>query len=336
MKVQINHDAGVTKIDQVVQAIVTAIERGKIKPGERLTSIKAFSIENKIAKDTVEKAYNILKQQRYIAAVKGKGNYVLEYRSKALRVLLMFNKLSSYKKVIYEAMVRTFGKKAKVDLAVHHYDPKIVEEIIGKNEGQYDYYVLMPHFFEDVNLKHLHAVLATVPPDQLVFLDKDLSTYKESCLRVYQDFKQDVYEALGKQDHLIIPKYKELILVFPPDTHHPPEIIDGMKIYCAERKLKFNQISSVDMHELKKEALYIVLTEDDLGYLLKKIRLSDYFLGADIGLISFNETVLKELLDITVMTTDFDLMGERVAMLMLAGKQANERNTFKTIIRGSL
>jgi DNA-binding LacI/PurR family transcriptional regulator len=59
-------------------------------------------------------------------------------------------------------------------------------------------------------------------------------------------------------------------------------------------------------------------------------------LGQDVGVISFNETTLKELLEITVITTDFETMGRTAAALLLDKKQIKIKNPFYTIRRKSL
>lgn len=82
--------------------------------------------------------------------------------------------------------------------------------------------------------------------------------------------------------------------------------------------------------------LYILLTESDLAFLYKKIKESTFRLGKDIGILSFNETVLKELLDITVVTTDFEEMGRSAAQLVLTGQTLQKRNPITFIRRKSL
>jgi single-stranded DNA-specific DHH superfamily exonuclease len=59
-------------------------------------------------------------------------------------------------------------------------------------------------------------------------------------------------------------------------------------------------------------------------------------LGVDVGIISFNETVLKELLDITVITTDFELMGKNAGELILNPTCKQIKNPFKMIKINSL
>ena len=85
-----------------------------------------------------------------------------------------------------------------------------------------------------------------------------------------------------------------------------------------------------------KGTVYIVTSEDDLALIIKQARVSNFVLGKDIGVISFNESVLKELLDITVVTTDFKEMGISAAKCISKGETAKIKNPFYLIQRGSL
>ena len=69
----IDRDNRVPKYLQVVNGITDAVRRGQLKKGQRIHSINELSNEYFLSRDTVEKAYNILREQGVIAPVKGKG-----------------------------------------------------------------------------------------------------------------------------------------------------------------------------------------------------------------------------------------------------------------------
>jgi len=322
------------KVTQIEQAIIRDIEKGILKKDERLPSISEFSKRYKIAKDTVEKAYNRLKEDGYLVAVKGKGNFVAEGNNKTIRILMILNKLSAYKKTIYDAFVEKLGSAAKVDLQVHHYDPKILKDILDSNRGKYHYYVVMPHFFHEVKKDEFLEVVKTIPSHELVVLDKKLDVDDE-FMSVYQDFKMDIYNALSSSIQLF-ENYQSITVLFPVLSHHPQEITDGVKLFCKEQRLKFNLIYDVQKVKLKAGQVYICLVESELADLIKKIRTSDLEMGKDIGVISFNETVLNELLDITSISTDFKEMGTTAASLILKKEFKKIHNPYKFIHRASL
>ena len=61
-------------------------------------------------------------------------------------------------------------------------------------------------------------------------------------------------------------------------------------------------------------------------------------LGQDVGIISYNETPLKEVLldGITVISTDFENLGKKAAEIILKNQGVYMENPFHVIQRSSL
>lgn len=74
--VNINEDSSVPKFKQIEQSISTDILNGKIKKGQRIPSIIVLSNSCSVSKETVGKAYKILRQRNLIFPIFGKGYYV--------------------------------------------------------------------------------------------------------------------------------------------------------------------------------------------------------------------------------------------------------------------
>ncbi|MEP7253299.1 MAG: substrate-binding domain-containing protein, partial [Ginsengibacter sp.] len=72
--------------------------------------------------------------------------------------------------------------------------------------------------------------------------------------------------------------------------------------------------------------------------LIKSCNSAKLKIGKDVGIISYNETPLKEILldGITVLSTDHAKMGASAARLILENKQEKIRNPFTLILRKSL
>lgn len=109
-----------------------------------------------------------------------------------------------------------------------------------------------------------------------------------------------------------------------------------MRFFCNYAKKEFIFKEQIDGEILQGETAYVVVEETDLAELVKKTRQSSFTLGKEIGIISFNETTLKELLGITVITTDFETMGRTAAALLLDNKKIKVKNPFYMIRRESL
>ncbi|MBC7886972.1 MAG: GntR family transcriptional regulator [Ferruginibacter sp.] len=319
---------------QIALSIGKQIDKGLLKKNFLLPSINLFSEQYAVARDTVERAYKELKKQGYITSVSGKGFYVVGKKENKIKILLVFNKLSSFKKIIYYSFLKTLADKAVVDLQIHHYNPQHLKKIIEANLGKYDHYVIMPHFETNADKKAFMDILKKIPPEELLLLDKSIPELTGS-MSVFQDFRTDIFDALVSALELL-EKYNTLSIIFPEYSNHPPEIIEGLQQFCKNYDKRFTIITNGAKIKLVRGTAFIVIADDDLAILVKAIRKSSYQTGKDIGIISFNETELKDLLDITVISTDFEKMGHTAARLILKNQIRQIKNPFKIIKRGSL
>ena len=333
-EIQLNNNF-TPKYRQIIASVINDIESNILKRNEQLPSLNGFSEEYDLSRDTVEKAYRELRKRGYITAVKGKGFYVNSPNLRKLRVLLIFNKLSAYKKKIYDSFLKSLGNNAVVDLQVHHNKASIFEEIVDRNLGEYHYYVVMPHFNGEEENNYAIKILNKIPIDELVLLDTEMPNFGTQCMTVYQDFERDILGAL-ESEKALIQKYQKIILVFPSDGSYPVEIVQGTRYFCINAKKEFLIIESIEHHILLSKTLYIVIDETDLGEIIKKVRNSSYSLGNEIGIISFNDTTLKELLGVTVVTTDFEIMGKSAAEMILEKRKVRLKNPFCFIKRNTV
>lgn len=342
--IRIDAESRIPKYHQIANSIMEDIEKGRLTVGQRIPSINEISEEFYLSRDTVEKAYNYLKEKQIITSTKGKGYYVARtLLPSKLQVLFLLNKLSSYKLGIYNAFVNSLGNNAHVDLMIYHCDPKLFLNMLTENGARYDHYVVMPHFKTE-NLAHESTgtgvldALRKIPEDKLLLLDNYLPQLNRDIASVYQDFKMDIYHAL--QEGLErLRRYSKLILVYPRRSMYPRplEIVQGFQKFCSDFEFDFEVLDQIynDM-ELRPLDAYIVIEENDLVNLIKQVRDKNLALGEDIGVVSYNETPLKDLLGITVISTDFQLMGETAAYMILKKKRETVKNVFRLINRNSL
>lgn len=108
-----NHKDKVPIFKQIANSVIRDIERGVVDKDFQLPSINEVSDQYSIARDTIERAYKELKKQGYTTSVAAKGYYVTGKKDVRIKVLLVFNKLSSFKRIIYDNFVATLGKKQK-------------------------------------------------------------------------------------------------------------------------------------------------------------------------------------------------------------------------------
>ena len=326
----------VPKYKQIVSSIVNDIERGYYAKDDQLMSITELSISYMLSRDTVEKAYRELKSRGYITSVHGKGYFVKSVNEQKLKVLLVLNKMSSYKKIIYYSFIKKLKGKATVDLAIHNYDIDRFDDIINRQLGRYNYYVVMPHFEGQETPDKFISILQKIPENELLLLDKKIPELNEiPC--IYQDFEKDIFNAL--EDNLsLVEKYEKLILIFPENQNYPMDIIKGFRLFCAYNNIDYD-ISATGKEAIRtmsKKTAFVVIEDDDLAEVIKHSRTENLRLGEDIGVVAFNETTLKELLNVTVITTDFESMGTEAAQMIIENNNVIVKNPFQLINRGSL
>ena len=341
--IQIDEHSRIPKYRQIVDSIIHNISAGNLKIDEKIPSINSFSEEYLLSRDTVEKAYNILKERKIISSIRGKGYYITRTQLLSkVNILMLINKPSSYKIRIYNSFINNIGNNAHTDLFIYHCNETLFTNLVEKHANAYDYYVIMPHFKSE-NLEHISSTdpilkaIKKIPKDRLVIVDNQLG-FSGDIVKVYQDFEEDIYNALN-QGITKIEKYQKLILVYPTRSvyPYPKRILHGFKKFCIEHSLDFEIIDEVfDDIILKKGDLFITIEELDLVNLVNQIRRDEFVLGKEIGVISYNETPLKELLGITVISTDFNAMGKTVAEMILSNKKGLVKNPFNFIDRDSL
>lgn len=334
---EIDCERKIPKYLQIVHSVTKSIKFGKLKKGDRILSINELSNEFFLSRDTVQKAYGLLEQDGIILPVKGKGFYINRTDiTKAYRILLLFNKMSNYKKQVYNSFVQSMRNKATVDLKIYHSNTFIFEQFINTHLGEYDYYVIMPHFYENVDIAY--SAIRKIPIDQVVILDKNPSCLQPGYAAVYQDFKNDIIGALESGISLIR-KYKKITLVFPKTVPYPVEIEIGFRVFCQQYDLHYTVINEIAPdRQVTAGEVFVVIEETDLVNLIKISRSHNLKIGENLGIISYNETPLKEILldGITVISTDHEKMGETAARLIMNNSKENIKNPFALIRRKSL
>ncbi len=340
----INKNSRVPMYQQIVDSIINNISNGNIELNEKLPSINLISEDFYLSRDTVEKAYSILKERNIIVSIPRRGYYVTKTEtSPKLNVLFLINKLSSYKLRIYNSFLNKIGLNSKIDLVIYHCDELLFLNALKNSKLTYDYYVIMPHFktetlqhssFTDASLK----AISNIPKNKLMILDNVMPSLGDDVPIVYQEFDKDIYEALKIGMHKIV-KYKKLVLIYPEKQvyPYPRRILHGFRRFCTEFEIDFEILNEIceDM-VFRKGDLFITIEEADLVNIMHQIRENKLKLGKDVGVISYNDTPLKELLGIAVVSTDFKVMGETAAKMILNNEKGRVKAPFNFIDRNSI
>ena len=332
---RIDHHSEVPKYKQVVNLIISDIESGIFKQGQRIPSINETSEELLLSRDTVEKAYVYLKKKGILSAVRGKGYYVNQTNVyKKLKVALILNKLSNYKRSIYYSFAETLGNKANVDVFIYNYDLTQFAEIIDNHINNYDYYVILPHFKNES--EEVVEVIKKIPRERVLLVDRNLKSLNNYPI-VYQEYEKDIQTALENGIPLI-KKYKKIHLVFPQNQYYPKYIVRGFQIFCQVNNLGFSVIDQLCEDDVKKNEAFVLVSDDDLYKFIKISKRKGWQLGNDIGVVAYNDNPVKEILEdgITTISTNHDEIGRRAAKMILTRNFGRIKSPFEFIRRKSL
>lgn len=332
---RINHDSEIPKYKQVVELIISDIETGIFKKGQRIPSINETSEELLLSRDTVEKAYVYLRKKGVLSSVRGKGYYVNKGNVQTkIKVALIFNKLSNYKRSIYYSFVETLGGKAGVDVFIYNYNIQNFKDIIANQLTNYDYFVILPQFDdEDADVA---SVIKTIPKEKVLLIDRNLDSLKNYPL-VYQEFEKDIQAALDEGIELIR-KYKKINLVFPTYEYYSKNIVRGFRIFCQVNNFEHNVLDQFEDDDVKKNEAYVLISDDDLYRFVKICKQEGWKLGTDIGVVAYNDSPVKEILadGITTISTNHNEIGRMAAQMVLTKDFQRIKSPFGFIRRSSL
>ncbi|MFC6877095.1 GntR family transcriptional regulator [Flavobacterium myungsuense] len=329
--ISVQSNSGIPKYKQIISSIEKAIEEEKLVKGEKLPSINKVCTAFSLSRDTVLQAYEDLKKRGVIFAVLGKGYYVKSTQIKIKqRVFLLFEELNIFKEDLYNSFLENIGRNVEVDIYFHHFNIQVFEKLIKDSNGNYTKYIIMP-----TNLVNAEFYIKTLPVNEVYILDQTHSELKQYPA-VFQNHKKDIFEALFKGKHKLL-NYKILILIFP-GYREPIGMREGFENFCNDFSFENEIITEFSDREIKVGEVYIIPNDRDLVSVIEKAKSQNLKLGSDFGIISYNETPLKKIVEsgITTISTDFRAMGKIMAEMILNGQKKQIENKCSLIIRNSL
>ena len=334
--INVDEYSSTPKYIQLANSVLGAIEAGKIGKDQRLPSINEISFELEISRDTAEKGYRYLKKIGVLGSVPGKGYYIInsDFRQ-TLKIVLLFNKLSYHKKIIYDAFINAIGDNVAVDFYIYNNNFSLFKKLLNSKEKNYSHFVIIPHFLEGG--ENAHEIINTIPKEKLVILDKKLSGIEGEYAAAYQNFEKDIYDALD-QAREQLSKYHTIKIIFPERSYFPSGIVRGFYRFCQQYAFTHKVVSNIAEEPINPGEVFINLMEDDLVILIERILSLKLNIGKDVGVISYNETPLKKFIlnGITTISTDFNKLGELAAEMILEKSIQHTEVPFYLTLRASL
>lgn len=320
---------------QLVDRVNALIESDQLRIGDRLPSLKQFERELGMSKETLLKGLNYLLEKGIIESVYRKGYYVKKKSvDHSYRVFLLLDKMNILRDTFYHTLFDQLRDVADVDVYFHHHNAKVFENLIRENLGGYTHFIVTTFLKEDPS-----AILNLIPAQKRIVIDYNQPGLEGDYTCIFQDFDNDIHDTLNQlKTHLS--KYKKLVLIAPNEATHARHVVDGFLRFCMEQGYRYAIEHEVEAGSFKKGNAYVTFSRydtDDVA-LIKLARANGYKLGKDVGLISYNDTAVKEILEdgITVISTDFEAMGKAVAQAIINKETIVQRNPTRVIVRNSL
>lgn len=321
-----------SKTNAIVEGILDAIRHKAMAQGDPLPSVNRMMQRLGVARMTVVKALNILKEKGIVVSKDKIGYFIKDTNVKReLKVFLFLNGFHSYQEAIYDSIIDGIsGKDITIDLYFHHCNPRIFKTLINENLGSYGLYVISG--FDD---PQVISVLSKIPSKKL------LQIIREPVLEGVSSIIQDFYSGLKKSLEKLkerLSKYQRFVLVFPQRKGHPEKIKTAFAEFCAEIGIAHQIETKVTRELISKGTAFWVIEESDLISLIKIGEEMNLKLGHDLGILSYNETPMKEIIrnGISVVSVDFVKLGQSISRFIANPRPTNEIYFPEVIIRNSL
>lgn len=331
MKLRLNAQSSLPKYRQIIKSVEDALLDGKLKKGDKLPSLNTIKITHKVSRDTVLAAFNELKNRGIITSSVGRGYYISsEEVAIQQKVFVLFDELNAFKEDLYNSLVSELGQHVQVDVYFHHFNQSFFNKIIYENLGEYSNYVIMP-----AQLSKALVAIEALPKEKVFILDQlqpDLASYPA----VYQNFEKNVFEGLYPLLDKI-KSYQQLNLIFT-EKKQPLGILHGFLQFCTTNAITYQVVDTFTEAIFQQHNAYFVLEDKPLIQIIKQMKLHNYQFIKDIGLIAYNDSMLKEVLEggITTISTDFKQMGKRLAQMILQQERIQLSNPSTLILRKSI
>lgn len=323
------------KYKKLAEELIAQIEEGEYALNDQIPSIKQLSKKYKMSRETVAKALNLLSEQGIVKAVYRQGYFVQNTDVKVgLRIFFLMDKVTEFKNRMLESFIDTIGDSGEVHVFFHHHNYEVFNSLIQNNLKNYTHFVIVTYIKEEIT-----DLLNQIPPEKRIILDNYEGNLSGEYGMVYQDFETDIYNCL-MEAYPRLKKYRRLVLVSAHSRWGADKVIKGFTHFCKDHDFGIELTDSIDKDNFQKESVYIFLSNSDkkMVEMIKLRRELNYKIGKDIGIISYNDTYANEVLEggISVINTDFAVMGKTAAELILKGERTPVVNPSKWILRNSI
>lgn len=317
-----------SKNERIVGGILNAINEGILKKDDTLPSVNTMINELGYARQTIAKAYKELVHTGVIESKNRVGYFVATIKSdQTLKVALVLYAFDIFQETLYENFRSGLGENVQLDIYFHHCNIYTFKSIIESIKGKYGMYVIAP-----IPHQKTEAILKKLPNNRLLLIDRYIET-EEDYSYLAQEFKESSYNAFVELRDKIR-KYDKLVFFFKSFSAEPQEILESFKKFIKDYQIDGVIEESYKPGSLEKGKAYFTIHNLELWAMLKDSKEKGLRIGEDVGFISHNDDIVKEIIfnGVTTFSTDFAAMGKEAAEFVIGNKNQKVKKIFPTVL----
>jgi DNA-binding LacI/PurR family transcriptional regulator len=154
---------------------------------------------------------------------------------------------------------------------------------------------------------------------------------------ITQEFFQSSYAAFA-QLAPAIKGFKKMLYYHRPNSDTPEEILQAFQKFVKDFRIRHTILPEYIPGSIEAGYVYFTINNAELWMMLKDAKHKKLKLGKDLGILSHNDEIVKEIIfdGITTYSTSFETMAEKAAEFILHRKKIQEIVPTLLIRRGSL
>lgn len=321
-----------SKHEQLVKGIINAIDAKDLVQGSMLPSVNVMVRELGFARKTIVKAYSELKDRGIVESKNRLGYFVAHTATdQTVKVALLLYAFHTFQEVFYNTFRETVGENVQIDVFFHHNNFEVYEQTLTNIADRYGIYVIAP-----ISYKKNKILLNKISPNKLLIVDR-YEALGSDYSYVSQHFEEPTYRILTTLKNRL-KDFDELVLFFKQGADYPTGILKAFETFTKQHNIKSKVLNRYSTKVLKKGKVYFTIGDIDLWELLKDCKKQNIQIGEEVGIISHNDSPVKEIIcgGITTISTDFALMGKQAAEFVLHKKKTQQIVPSKLLRRASL
>jgi DNA-binding transcriptional regulator YhcF (GntR family) len=321
-----------SKHEQLVLGIINALDEKLVQKGDMLPSVNNMIKELGFARETIVRGYKELIARGIIESKNRLGYFITNNDTgQTLKIALLMYAFDAFQETFYKTFLSELGPNVHLDTYFHHNNIDIFETIVSDIRGKYGMYVIAP-----IPHPKTAGILQTLPMNKFLMIDR-FEPMEGDFSHITQEFGQSTYKALTQLSGAI-KKFGEIIYFHHPGSAEPIEILTAFKKFIRDHKLKGSIKTEYVAGSIEKGKVYYTIHNTELWMMLKDCRAKNLKPGKEVGILSHNDDVVKEIISdgITTYSTDFKLMAEKAASFVLTRKKIRETIPTILIKRNSL